>query len=70
MVSNPDNSTALTNAIQTLIYKIAAMPVPPVTPAVYDPYAVNQPFNIATRVGAQAYTDASAPFDELWDGNK
>ena len=63
------NNAALANAIQALTTVIASMQAQSSTPAIYDPFAHDQPFNVAARAGAQAYTDASAPLDTVWDGD-
>ena len=43
--------TAISNTIATL------RPAPPAA-VVFDPFAEDQPFNLSTRIGYQAYIDA------------
>ena len=62
----PDNNALFAAAIQALTTVITTINAPP--PPTYEPFAPTQPFNVATRAGSQAYTNASSPLDELWDG--
>jgi len=43
--------------------------VPPAP--VFDPFVEDQPFNLSSRAGDQAYTNTSAAFnhEDVWDGN-
>ena len=68
---NMADATALATAIMALTNAIALIRPPPPTPAVYDPFTEDQPFNLATRTGAQSYNEISAPLDEkdIWDGD-
>ena len=56
--------TALSNAIANF-----HPPAAPAHHAVFDPFAADQPFDLTTRQGAQAYNEASSPLDEIWDGS-
>ena len=57
-------ATALNN------FNPAAMPAAPAAPAapLLNPFSSNQPFDLSTRSGLQAFTQASAALDDLWDG--
>ena len=56
--------TALTNAIALI-----RAPAPPAP--VFDPFTEDQPFNLASRAGGQAYTNISAALndEDVWDDN-
>jgi len=46
------------------------MSAPPAPAAViYDPFATNDPFDLATWSSASAYATISAPLEQVWDGN-
>ena len=50
--ANAANNTALVTVVQALNNAIVAMQAPQASPTIYDPFAPDQPFNIATRAGA------------------
>ena len=62
------NAAALAAAITALTNDIALIRPPAPTAAVFDPFQEDQPYNLASRSGFQAYKDMSAPLDEIWDG--
>ena len=62
------NAAALTAAIMALTNAIALIRTPVPAPQVYDPFQVDVPYNLASRLGSQAYADVSAPLDDIWDG--
>ena len=59
----------LADAIQALVTAIGLLRPPPPRTSVFDPFAHDIPFDLATRSGSQAYNDASAPLDEEWNGD-
>lgn len=66
-----DAITALTAALANLQHP--QPPAPPNAPqqnvaALLDPFDSDQPFDLTSRSGSQAFTTASAPLDETWDG--
>ena len=61
------NGAALAAAITALTNAIALIRPPAPTTAVFDPFKADQPYNLSTRSGFQAYTDMSAPLEEMWD---
>ena len=48
---------------------IATMRAPAAPLPVFDPFSEDQPFNLATRLGAQAFSDVCEGLKEHWDGN-
>ena len=60
--------TALAAAITALSTAIANLQPRADPPPVFDPFAEDKPFNLSTRQGAQSYSEASSPLDEIWDG--
>ena len=69
---DPAQATALTNAIQALAAAVTAMPAPPAAPAAHVPvvdlFESNQPFDLSTCSGNDAFNKISNPLDEIWDG--
>ena len=63
------DNVALATAITALTNAIALLQLPPVQPAVFDPFTPDLPFNLNTRLGSQAYSDIAAPLDEVWNGD-
>ena len=62
------NGAALAAAITALTNAIALIRPPAPTAEVFDPFKADQPYNLASRSGFQAYTDMSSPLEEMWDG--
>ena len=62
------DNVALAAAITALTNAIALIRPPPPTPAVFDSFTADQPFNLNTRLGSQAYSDLAAPLDNVWNG--
>ena len=62
------NAAALTAAITALTNAIALIRAPAPAPQVFDPFQADVPYNLASRLGSQAYADVSAPLDDIWDG--
>jgi len=56
--------------LQQLTRAVTAMsaPLAPVA-AIYDPFATNGPFDLATQSGAAAYVTISALLEQVWYGN-
>ena len=64
------DNTVLANAIAALAAAVAAIRPPAVTPKIYeDPFATNDPFDLSSRVGSNAFLSSSAPLDVIWDGD-
>ena len=62
------NAAALTATITTLTNAIALIKAPVPSPQVFDPFQADVPYNLASRLGSQAYADVSALLDDTWDG--
>ena len=58
---------ALATAIQNLQPAVPAAPAAPAVPLL-DPFQVDQPFDLSSRVGSAAFTTASSALDVTWDG--
>ena len=61
------NTAALTAAITALTNTIALIRTPVSAPQVFDPFQADVPYNLASRLGSQAYADVSALLDNIWD---
>lgn len=60
----------LAAAIALLVQAINGMPrAPAPPPQVFDPFASSDAFDLSSRSGAAAYATASAPLDDIWDGD-
>ena len=63
-----DNAN-LAIAIAALTNAIAVLAPPPTPAAVFDPFVEDKPFDLSSRVGSQAFSEACAPLDQKWDGS-
>jgi len=65
-------NAALLAVLQQLTHAVTVMSAPPAPAAVaaiYNPFATNDLFDLATQSGAAAYATISAPLEQVWDGN-
>ena len=70
------DNAALATAIQALAEAIARMQARPSTTtttttatAIFDPFAEDTPFDLSSRAGVQAFSEACAKLDNEWDGS-
>jgi len=62
------NAAALTATIMALTNAIVLIRTPVPAPQVLDPFQADFPYNLASRLGSQAYANVWAPLDDIWDG--
>jgi len=62
------DAVALVADITALTYAIALIRAPAPPAPMFDPFVEDQPFNLASRAGSQAYTNISAAFNnkDVW----
>ena len=64
---------ALINALQNLVAAMAAnnnnIPVPTAHVPILDPFNATSPFDLGTRAGSFAWSQACSPLTVKWDGN-
>ena len=60
---------ALITALQALANMIATMRSPAVPLQISDPLSEDQPFKLATRLGAHNFADVYKGFKKSWDGD-
>lgn len=64
------DNAALTNTIALLVTAIIGMPIAtPLTPRVFGPFALSDPFDLSFCSGSSAYATISAPLDDIWGGD-
>jgi len=62
------SNTSIAATIQALASAVATLR-PAVGPTkAHNFFATNNPFNLDTQSGSNAYSTISSPFDQLWDG--
>ena len=67
MAANPPELAAALQALAQAIQNIPQVQQPNHQPLL-DPYTSDVPFDLSSRAGAQAFTNACAILDDTWDG--
>ena len=62
------DNVAFITALMDLTNMIALIRAPEALQAIYDPYVEDQPFNLATYLGENAFPDMSEGLKDSWDG--